>query len=133
MLDRMTAAADIDLDALLDKLAHLAKRTIPRASEVSVTLVQGGNATTIPSEAGGICQVVTTLFHPLFWIGVPFTERHHHSYWIEKYGLAPMGMKGLDATIDPPWSDLKFKNTTGNWLVISVERLPTRSSMALCR
>ncbi|HET7081420.1 MAG TPA: VanW family protein, partial [Chloroflexia bacterium] len=44
--------------------------------------------------------------------------RHHHSYWIESYGLKPLGMQGLDATISPPDSDFRFKNTTGNWLLI---------------
>jgi GAF domain-containing protein len=38
--------ADIDLDTLLDKIAHLAKRTIPGASEVSVTLVHGNRPQT---------------------------------------------------------------------------------------
>ncbi len=33
--------ADIDIDTLLDKIARLAKRTIPGASEVSVTLLHG--------------------------------------------------------------------------------------------
>jgi hypothetical protein len=33
--------ADVDIDALLDKSAQLAKRTIPGASEVSVTLLLG--------------------------------------------------------------------------------------------
>src|SRR5687767_4381891 len=32
--------ADIDIDALLDKIAQLAKRSIPGAAEVSVTLVR---------------------------------------------------------------------------------------------
>jgi vancomycin resistance protein YoaR len=81
-------------------------------------LVQSGDATTIPSEAGGICQVVTTLFHPVFWAGLPMVERHHHSYWIASYGRPPLGMQGLDATISPPDSDFRFKNTTGNWLMI---------------
>ena len=81
-------------------------------------LVQQGNATTIPSEAGGICQVVTTLFHPVFWAGLPIVERHNHSYWIATYGRKPLGLQGLDATVSPPWSDFRFKNTTGNWLVI---------------
>lgn len=81
-------------------------------------LVQSGSATTIPSEAGGICQVATTLFHPVFWAGLPIVERHHHSYWISTYGKPPLGMQGLDATISPPWSDMRFKNTTGNWLMI---------------
>jgi GAF domain-containing protein len=33
--------ADIDIDTLLDKIAQLAKRTVPGASEVSVTLLHG--------------------------------------------------------------------------------------------
>jgi len=33
--------ADVDIDALLDKIARLAKRAIPGASEVSVTLLHG--------------------------------------------------------------------------------------------
>ncbi len=81
-------------------------------------LVDAGNATTIPSEAGGICQVATTLYHGVFWSGLPVTEYHHHSYWISTYGQKPDGMQGLDATISPPWSDFQFKNTTGNWLLI---------------
>ncbi|MFE9192945.1 GAF and ANTAR domain-containing protein [Micromonospora sp. NPDC007208] len=38
--------ADVDLDALLDRIAELAKRTIPGASEVSVTLLHGNKPQT---------------------------------------------------------------------------------------
>ncbi|MEU4222005.1 GAF and ANTAR domain-containing protein [Actinoplanes sp. NPDC026623] len=38
--------ADVDVDALLDKIAQLAKRTIPGADEVSVTLLHGNVAQT---------------------------------------------------------------------------------------
>jgi GAF domain-containing protein len=38
--------ADIDIDTLLDKIAQLAKRTIPGADEVSVTLLHGNDAQT---------------------------------------------------------------------------------------
>jgi GAF domain-containing protein len=38
--------ADIDLDTLLDKVAQLAKRTIPGASELSVTLLHGDTPVT---------------------------------------------------------------------------------------
>ncbi len=38
--------ADVDIHTLLDKIAQLAKRTIPGASEVSVTLLQGDKAHT---------------------------------------------------------------------------------------
>ncbi|MCO1598391.1 GAF and ANTAR domain-containing protein [Micromonospora sp. RHAY321] len=38
--------AEVDLDAVLAKIAELAKRTIPGASEVSVTLIRGDDAHT---------------------------------------------------------------------------------------
>ncbi|GIF17184.1 GAF and ANTAR domain-containing protein [Actinoplanes teichomyceticus] len=38
--------ADVDIDTLLDKIAQLAKHTIPGAAEVSVTLLRGDNAHT---------------------------------------------------------------------------------------
>ena len=79
---------------------------------------QGGNVTTVPAEAGGICQVATTLFHSVFWAGLPMVERNWHSYWIASYGVQPSGLQGLDATIAPPEKDFRFKNTTGNWLLI---------------
>ncbi|HEX2172353.1 MAG TPA: peptidoglycan binding domain-containing protein, partial [Dehalococcoidia bacterium] len=33
---------------------------------------------TVPSVAGGICQVATTLFQPVFWAGYPLEERYWH-------------------------------------------------------
>jgi GAF domain-containing protein len=38
--------ADVEIDTLLDKIAQLAKRTIPGASEVSVTLLHGNTPQT---------------------------------------------------------------------------------------
>src|SRR5205814_3274952 len=77
-----------------------------------------GGLTTVPAEAGGICQVATTLFHSVFWSGLPVVERNWHSYWIGLYGVKPSGLQGLDATIAPPEKDFRFKNTTGNWVLI---------------
>lgn len=77
-----------------------------------------GSLTTVPAEAGGICQVATTLYHSVFWAGLPIVERNWHSYWISLYGVPPSGIQGLDATIAPPEKDFRFKNTTGNWLLI---------------
>jgi vancomycin resistance protein YoaR len=77
-----------------------------------------GGLTTVPAEAGGICQVSTTLFHAVFRSGLEVVERNWHSYWISIYGIAPTGLQGLDATIAPPYKDFRFKNTTGNWLLI---------------
>jgi vancomycin resistance protein YoaR len=77
-----------------------------------------GGLTTVPSEAGGICQVSTTLFHAVFRGGLEVVERNWHSYWIGLYGVAPTGLQGLDATIAPPYKDFRFKNNTGNWLLV---------------
>ena len=77
-----------------------------------------GGLTTVPSEAGGICQVSTTLFHSVFRGGLQVVERNWHSYWIGLYGVAPTGLQGLDATIAPPYKDFRFKNNTGNWLLV---------------
>jgi GAF domain-containing protein len=41
-----TRLADVDIDTLLDKIAQLAKRTIPGAGEVSVTLLHGNHPQT---------------------------------------------------------------------------------------
>jgi vancomycin resistance protein YoaR len=78
----------------------------------------GGDIKTVPAEAGGICQVATTLFHSVFWAGLPIVERNYHSYWIGTYGRPPSGLQGLDATIAPPEKDFRFKNTTGSWLLV---------------
>src|SRR5205823_1356252 len=57
-----------------------------------------GGATTVPAEAGGICQVATTVFHAAFRAGLGIAERHWHLYWMPRYGAAPSGVTGLDAT-----------------------------------
>jgi vancomycin resistance protein YoaR len=77
-----------------------------------------GNLTTVPAEAGGICQVATTFFQSSYWAGLPVVERRNHSYWIPRYGQGTSGRMGLDATISPPDQDLRVKNTTGNWIRI---------------
>jgi vancomycin resistance protein YoaR len=80
-----------------------------------------GGFTTAPVVGGGICQVSTTLYQAAFWAGLPFLERHQHPYYLRTYGEAPTGLPGLDAmvNIEPDWRlDLKFKNTTGRWIVV---------------
>lgn len=77
-----------------------------------------GGLRTVPAEAGGICQVSTTLFHAVFRAGLQMVERNWHSYWIGLYGLPPTGLLGLDATIAPPYKDFRWKNTSGNWILI---------------
>ena len=83
-----------------------------------------GGVTTAPVIGGGICQVSTTIFQAAFWAGLQIDERYSHPYWIQTYGEPPRGMKGLDAmvNIDENYGtlDLKFTNTTGNWIAVQV-------------
>ena len=82
-----------------------------------------GGVTTAPVIGGGICQVSTTIFQAAFWAGLPTVERWEHPYWLPRYGSAPRGMTGLDAmvNIEDDWAlDLKFENTTGNWIAVLV-------------
>lgn len=93
--------------------------TLEAGFKMGYGIVRGPNGvTTVPSEAGGICQVSTTLFHSVFRSGLLITERNWHSYWIATYGKPPSGLQGLDATIAPPEKDFRFRNNTGNWLLI---------------
>lgn len=79
-----------------------------------------GTPITVPSVAGGICQVSTTVFQAAFWSGMPITNRSWHLYWIPRYGTGPGGLKGLDATVDPEYGlDFNFHNPTDDWLAIS--------------
>lgn len=74
---------------------------------------------TVPSVAGGICLVATTVFQAAFWSGVEITNRSWHLYWIPAYGEGVGGLKGLDATVDADYGlDFNFVNTTDNWLAI---------------
>lgn len=74
------------------------------------------NGKTILGDGGGVCQVSTTLFRAILNAGLPITERHAHAYRVGYYeqGYPP----GLDATVYVPNIDLKFKNDTGNHILI---------------
>jgi vancomycin resistance protein YoaR len=78
-----------------------------------------GQMQTVQSEAGGICQVATTLFQSVFWAGYQIVERNTHMYWIAKYGAPPRGLRGLDATVDDGFKvDFRFKNNSKDWIGI---------------
>lgn len=78
-----------------------------------------GSHATVPAVAGGICQVATTLFQPVFWAGYQIEERHAHLYWIPAYGAPPLGRVGLDATVDEDYGlDFRFVNNSPDYLLI---------------
>lgn len=71
---------------------------------------------TVPEYGGGLCQVSTTMFRAALFAGLPLVERNEHSYAVSFY--AQVLGHGLDATIFLGGSDFKFKNDTGNPILI---------------
>ncbi len=77
------------------------------------------NGKTLLGDGGGVCQVSTTFFRALLDAGLPITERNAHAYRVGYY--EEDSPPGIDATIYVPTVDLKFKNDTGNYILIQSE------------
>ena len=80
-------------------------------------IIKGGQ--TVLGDGGGVCQVSTTLFRAALNTGLPIVERYAHAYRVGYYEQD--GPPGFDATIYAPNYDLKFKNDTGNYILIQTE------------
>lgn len=78
-------------------------------------LVIKGNKTTA-EYGGGLCQIGTTVFRAALASGLPILERQNHSYSVTYY--LENGKPGVDATIYDPKPDLRFRNDTGNYILI---------------
>ena len=83
------------------------------------------NGKLVPQLGGGICQVGTTIFNAAFESGLPITERRNHSFYISHYP------KGRDATVSWGGPDFKFKNTTDDWVLVSVSYTDSSITIAL--
>lgn len=97
----------------------LGPTTIENGYQVAfaITSTEGQGHKTVPSVAGGICQVATTLFQPVFWSGLQVEERNWHLYWIPAYNSK--GVVGLDATVDEDVNlDFQFVNNMDTFLLI---------------
>lgn len=78
-------------------------------------LVIKANVTT-PEFGGGLCQVSTTAFRAAIQAGLQITQRRNHSYAVSYYGTP-----GFDATIYPPYTDLRFLNNTPSYILIQTK------------
>jgi vancomycin resistance protein YoaR len=77
------------------------------------------NGKTTLGDGGGVCQVSTTMFRAALNAGLPIVERHQHAYRVGYYEQD--SGPGIDAAIYTPTVDLKFKNDTGNAILIQTE------------
>ena len=75
------------------------------------------NGRTVLGDGGGVCQTSTTLFRAVLDAGLPIVERHPHAYRVSYYEQdRPVG---FDASIYQPSLDLKFKNDTPNYVLVT--------------
>jgi vancomycin resistance protein YoaR len=99
--------------------AEVGPTTLESGFKWGFGLVTGaqGAAHTVPSVAGGICQVATTLFQSVYWAGYQLEERYWHLYWIPAY--TSRDVVGLDATVDEDSGlDFKWINPTDDFVLI---------------
>jgi len=80
-------------------------------------IISGGK--TILGDGGGVCQVSTTVFRAALDAGLPIIERRAHAYRVGYYEQD--SKPGIDATVYNPSVDLKFKNDTGNHILIQTK------------
>lgn len=83
----------------------------------SAYIISGGK--TVLGDGGGVCQVSTTVFRAALNAGLPITERKAHAYRVGYYEQD--SKPGIDATVYNPTADLKFKNDTGNHILIQTK------------
>ncbi len=74
-----------------------------------------------PEVAGGLCQVGSTMFRAAMNSGMPITQRRNHSLVVSYYNDHRNGMPGTDATIYDPAPDFRFKNDTGNYMLLTTD------------
>lgn len=79
------------------------------------------NHLTIPEFGGGLCQVSTTAFRAAVESGLKITARRNHAYAVRYYGVP-----GFDATIYPPYTDLRFLNNTPGYILIQTKITGTK-------
>lgn len=95
----------------------LGKRTRAKGYKGAPALSSGTHTSAV---GGGICQVSTTLFNAVAKSGLEIVERHPHS--IPSVYIAI----GLDATVNWPNQDFRFKNTSEYPIYISAKLTPSK-------
>jgi vancomycin resistance protein YoaR len=77
------------------------------------------NGEIVDGLGGGVCQAGTTMFNAAFFAGLPVVQRRNHSLHISHY---PMGR---DATLNWPYTDLKWRNDSPYGIYITSRATPS--------
>ncbi len=84
---------------------------------------------TLTTVDGGFTQVSTTLFQAVFWAGLKIDARSTHTTWQDRFSAGSTGQRGLDAYVADNGSDLRFVNTTSDW--VRIEALPQPGNLSV--
>jgi hypothetical protein len=95
--------------SFLGALGEVSRATGYQAGQA---IVNGQVATSI---GGGICYVSTVLYRASFLGGFSTVERHPHSLALAAFGDMP----GFDAAVDTSGPDLRWRNDTGQPVVVA--------------
>lgn len=74
------------------------------------TIIQDGRF--FEDYGGGVSQVATTTFNAMFFAGLEDVEHKPHSFYIDRYP------EGREATVVWPYVDLRFRNDSGNGILV---------------
>ncbi|MSU75140.1 MAG: hypothetical protein EXS55_01340 [Candidatus Magasanikbacteria bacterium] len=74
-----------------------------------------------PEIGGGMCQIGSTMFRVAMNSGMDITERRNHSLVVSYYSDPVNGNPGTDATVYDPAPDFRFRNDTGNYLLLQTD------------
>lgn len=105
-------------------------------NEVAGDYGEGANAGFLPagviidgeyetSDAGGVCQVATTVFNAVYDAGYPVTQRQAHSLRMASYP------DGRDAAVSYPELDLTWENDTDSDVLMRTSYTDTTVTVAL--
>ncbi len=102
--------------------AATGQRTAAKGYRTAHVIVNGE---LVDGLGGGVCQAGTTMFNTVLLAGLPVLERRNHSLHISHY---PMGR---DATLNWPYTDLKFRNDSPYGIYITSQWTASSLTFAL--
>lgn len=74
---------------------------------------------------GGVSQLATTTFNAAFFAGLKLVEHHPHSWYISRYPV------GREATVYFGQKDLRFRNDSGNGILVKASYTRTSITVTL--
>ena len=96
------------------------QRTLEKGYLPAGTIIKGEHVDTV---GGGVSQFATTTYNAMFWAGLEDVSHQSHSEYFSRYP------EGIEATVNWPELDLKFRNDTENSIMVKTSFEPNSISL----